>query len=67
MGKIAFITNKGKRFSAGEGGGDHYDVIKASNSSKTIIRVVAVGGAHGDQMKNLKAFYVKVPKAQSKG
>jgi hypothetical protein len=42
-------------------------VIKASSSSKKITRVVAVGGAYGDQMKNLKAFYVKVPKGQSKG
>ena len=64
MDKIALSTNLGRRFSAGGNGGDHYDVVKASTSGKTINRVVAIGGAFGDQMKNLKAFYTKVPKSK---
>jgi len=62
MDKVSFTTNLGRRFSAGGNGGDHYDVIKSSNSGNTMNRVVAIGGGHGDQMKNMKAFYVKVPK-----
>ncbi len=61
MDRISFITNQGRQFKAGGSGGDHYD-IKLFNSKTMMSRVIAVAGSYGDQMKSLKAYYLKVPK-----
>ena len=63
MDRIAFKTNKGRNYSVGGGGGDFYDLGLKEGKNK-MPRVVAIGGGYGDQMKNLKAYYVKVPKTQ---
>jgi hypothetical protein len=61
MDRVAFKTNQGRTFSVGGGGGDFYD-LGLKESKNKIPRVVAIAGGYGDQMKNLKAYYVNVPK-----